>query len=169
MRREIKWYGAGSFDDGCRDGVGSIAAMPKQPLIEERLSHSVIGAFYAVHKKLGFGFLEHVYANALEVELRARGHRVAREFQVSIYYDGVEISHQRLDMVVDERLAVETKSTERLHKDAGRQLYNYLRATSLEVGLLLHLGRSANFYRLICDDAHKPRPRTMRAEAVPRD
>jgi GxxExxY protein len=125
-------------------------------LIEEELTHTVIGAFFAVHRTLGFGFLEQIYASALEVELTARGHRVGREVEVVIRYDGVPIGRQRLDMIVDDRVIVEIKSSERLHKDAGRQLYNYLRATSLEVGLLLHFGREANFYRLVFENARKP-------------
>ena len=60
-------------------------------LIEERLTHSVIGAFFAVHRMLGFGFLEQIYASALELELTARGHRVGREIEVIIRYDGVPI------------------------------------------------------------------------------
>ncbi len=67
-----------------------------------------------------------------------------------IQYDGVEIAHQRLDMVVDDKVVVEIKSTERLHRDAKRQLYNNLRATNFEIGLLLHFGREANLYRVIC-------------------
>src|SRR5690242_19461994 len=118
-------------------------------LIDEPLSRSVIGGFFAVHKELGFGYLEHVHASALELELRGRGHDVARQFGVTVYYRGVEIAEQRLDMVIDGKLVIEIKSTERLHRDAKRQLYNYLRATSLEVGLLLHFGRSANFYRVV--------------------
>lgn len=117
-------------------------------LIHERLTYSVIGAFMKVHDELGFGFLEHVYASALELELSGRNHRVAREFGVAIRYSGVEIAHQRLDMVVDDKLVVEIKAMEKLHKDATRQLFNYLRASSLEVGLLLHFGREAHFYRV---------------------
>jgi GxxExxY protein len=58
-------------------------------------------------------------------------------------------------MIVDDKVIVEIKSSERLHKDAGRQVYNYLRATSLEVSLLLHFGREANFYRLVFDNSRK--------------
>jgi len=125
-------------------------------LLEEKLTRSVIGGFYAVHRALGFGFLEQVYANALEVELRGRGHDVAREFSVGVHYGGIEVAHQRLDMVVDDKLVVEIKASENLHADATRQLFNYLRATRLEVGLLLHFGRSAKFRRAICDIGHKP-------------
>src|SRR5688572_4764645 len=121
----------------------------REDLIEERLTRSIIGAFYRVYRTLGFGFLEHVYILALERELRVRGHQVAREVGVRIMYDGEELCTQRLDMVVDDKVVVETKSTYELHPAAQRQLYNYLRATRLEVGLLFHFGREPQFYRLM--------------------
>jgi GxxExxY protein len=121
----------------------------RHELIEERLTESIIGAFYRVYRSLGFGFLEHVYVLALERELRSRGHRVAREVSVDIMYNGEELCTQRLDMVVDDRVVVETKSTYELHPAAQRQLFNYLRASRLEVGLLFHFGREPEFYRLM--------------------
>jgi GxxExxY protein len=127
-------------------------------LIEEQLTYSVIGSFLHVYNRLGFGFLEHVYAAALELELRKRGHDVAREFSVEVRYDGVPIARQRLDMVVDQRLIVEIKATEKLHKDAIRQLFNYLRATALDIGLLLHFGREPKFYRVICNNDRQAIP-----------
>jgi GxxExxY protein len=133
-----------------RAGALRVLNFVHMKLLEEELTGSVIGAFFAVHRGLGFGFREHVHAAALEIELRARGHQVAREFSVVVSYAGVEIAHERLDMVVDDRLVVEIKSTEHLHRDAKRQLYNYRRATSLEIGLLLHFGRSAHVYRVVC-------------------
>lgn len=123
--------------------------MSKHALIDEQLTESVIGAFYEVYNALGFGFLEQVYTTALERELRARGHVVDREVWVPVFYKGDLISRQRIDMVVDERLVVEAKSTQDLHKFAPRQVYNYLRATRLEVGLLVHFGPEPAFYRLI--------------------
>ena len=123
--------------------------MSDHQLIEEYLTESVIGAFYEVYNTLGFGFLEQVYVTALERELRARDHVVAREVWVPVSYKGEEISRQRIDMIVDERLVVEAKSTHDLHKSAPRQVYNYLRATRLEVGLLLHFGPEPAFYRLV--------------------
>src|SRR5687768_2653429 len=71
-------------------------------LIEEALSYSVIAAFYEVYNNLGYGFLEHVYSLAMERELIARGHKVARELGVLVWYKGEELTWQRLDMVVDE-------------------------------------------------------------------
>ena len=118
-------------------------------LIEGPLSESVIGAFYEVYNNLGPGFGEHVYASALERELIARGHRVAREYSVIVYYKGEEIAWQRLDMVVDEKLVVEIKSTQKLPEAASRQLLSYLKATKLEVGLLLHFGPEARFFRVV--------------------
>lgn len=63
-------------------------------------------------------------------------------------YKGEQLAYQRLDRIVDDIVIVEVKSTVELHKGANRQVYNYLRATSLEVGLLLHFGPEPKFYRL---------------------
>jgi GxxExxY protein len=123
--------------------------MARGELFEERLTHSVIGAFFEVYNNFGFGFLEHIYVMALERELIERKHRVAREVAVRVLYKGHELGEQRLDMIVDEKLVVETKSTRELHKSANRQVYNYLRSTNLEIGLLLHFGPEAHFQRMI--------------------
>jgi GxxExxY protein len=118
-------------------------------LIEERLTHSAIGAFFDVYNTLGFGFLELVYTIALERELVTRGHKVSREQWVPVVYKGEEICNQRLDMVVDGKLIIEIKATPDLPKTATRQLYNYLRVTTLSVGLLFHFGAEPRFYRLV--------------------
>jgi GxxExxY protein len=124
----------------------------KSRLIEEELTHSVIGAFFEVYNILGFGFLEHIYVMALERELLARGHRVARQVGIPVFYKGVELGYQRLDMVVNEKLVVEVKSTYELHKAAARQIRSYLQATKLEVGLLLHFGPEARYFRVVCSN-----------------
>ena len=123
--------------------------MARRDLIEEHLTHSVIGAFFEVYNNLGYGFLEHVYVMALERELIERQHRVGREVAVQVFYKGHHLAEHRLDMIVDQKLVVETKSTHQLHKSANRQVYNYLRSTNLEVGLLLHFGPEARFYRMV--------------------
>lgn len=119
------------------------------PILEEKLTESIIGAFYEVHTTLGFGFLERIYKMALERELRARGHHVAREVTVRVVYKGEELANQRLDMIVDGRVIVETKSTVTINEAFRRQVRNYLKATNIEVGLLLHFGPNAAFYREI--------------------
>jgi GxxExxY protein len=124
--------------------------MPRTRLIHDGLTHSVIGAFFDVYNTLGFGFLEHVYVAALTRELRNRGHEIGREVSVPVFYKGEEVARQRLDIIVDRTLVIETKSTQSLHEGAVRQVANYLRATSLELGLLLHFGPHPKFYRVIC-------------------
>ena len=98
--------------------------MTRGELFDERLTHSVIGAFFEVYRTLGFGFLEHLYVMALERELLSRGHRVGREVAVPVFYKGELLGTQRLDMVVDERLVVETKSSYDLPRAARRQLFS---------------------------------------------
>ena len=129
--------------------------MTRQALVEERLTGSIIRAYYDVYNTLGFGFLENVYVLALERELLARNHDVAREVSVRVTYKGEELCTQRLDMVVDDKVVVETKSTQELHPVSLRQLYSYLRASSFDVGLLLHFGREPKFYRLVCSTKHR--------------
>lgn len=118
-------------------------------LIEKALTHSIIGGFFTVYKTYGFGFSEHVYALALERELVLRSHRIAREFQVPVAYRGITLTTQRLDMVVDEKVVLELKATPALHRSAAQQLYNYLRVSPFEVGLLLHFGPEPYFERLV--------------------
>lgn len=131
--------------------------VPRHDLMEETLTRSLIGAFFEVYNNLGFGFLEHLYVMALERELMARGHRVAREVWVRVTYKGDELGIQRVDMIVDEKVVVETKAGPNLHESSTRQLYNYLRATNLEVGLLLHFGPKASFRREICPNTKSNR------------
>ena len=123
--------------------------MPVESLLEHKTTESIIGAFYHVYGRLGYGFLENVYALALERELRARGHHVERESPVTVFYEGQPLTTVRLDMVVDNKVVVENKSTAVLPPFAQRQLFNYLRASALEVGLILHFGPVARFYRLV--------------------
>jgi hypothetical protein len=73
-----------------------------------------------------------------------------------VYYEGIGFCQYRMDMVVNETLLVEVKSTLELHRVATRQVHNYLRATNLEVGLLLHFGPEAKFYRLYSPNAENP-------------
>ena len=118
-------------------------------LIEGKLTERVIGAFFEVYNQLGYGFLENVYTAALECVLSDCGHGVQREISVPIYFRDRQISVQRVDMVVDEVLIVEVKSTPTLHPSAKRQLYNYLHATRKEVGLLFHFGQQPEFHRVV--------------------
>lgn len=121
------------------------------------MTGSMIGSFYDVYRELGFGYREVIYGLALERALLAKGHRVDREVAVMVYFRGEPLARQTLDMVVDDKLVVELKSTTRLDADATRQLFGYLSATDLEVGLLLHFGKEARFYRVIYENRFKRR------------
>jgi GxxExxY protein len=137
--------------------------MERDDLREKTLTGSIIRVFYDVYNVLGFGFLEHVYIAALERELIDRGHRVGREVGVHVKYKGETIAMQRMDMIIDDKVVVEVKSSFELHKAARRQVYNYLRATDIEVGLLLHFGPTPEFYRLFASNVashprHSPSP-----------
>lgn len=123
--------------------------MPPECLLHAALSRSIIGAFYEVYNVLGAGFLEHLYVRAVERELLRRDHSVAREVSAPVIYKGELLGVQRLDMVIDGKIVIEVKSTAQLHRNAARQLYNYLRATNLELGLLLYFGPKPAFFRVI--------------------
>ena len=123
--------------------------MQRQPLIHGLLTRSIIGAFYEVYNTLGFGFFEHVYSKAMEFELKARGHNVGREVWVPVYYKGSKLTRQRMDMVVDDKVIVENKSTVKIPESTPRQITSYLHATPIEVGLILHFGLEPRFHRFI--------------------
>jgi GxxExxY protein len=127
--------------------------LPRPVLLHEKITRAIIDVFYIVYNKLGFGFLETVYCNALALELRRRGHKVDREVVVPVLYDGRKIANYRIDFVVDDVVVVEVKSTELLNPNAHRQLVNGLHATPLEVGLLLHFGPRPKHYRVIAPNS----------------
>src|SRR5919198_6347485 len=104
-------------------------------LLEAERVHSIVAAFFTVYNYVGGGGLcEAAYTGALEYELTLRGHKVDREVMATVYYKGKLVARQRLDMVVDDRVIVESKATERLAPSSGPQLISYLRATTFRVG-----------------------------------
>jgi GxxExxY protein len=123
-------------------------------LVHAELVGFVVGAFYDVYIYYGYGLAESVYAGALSYELELRRHQVVRELAVAVKYKDRVVAWQRLDMVVDGKLVVELKATEKLPPCAARQVLNYLRATPFEVGLLLHFGPKPKFERFV-DSAEK--------------
>ena len=124
-------------------------ALHRRALIEGALTHSVIGAFYDVYNELGFGFMERVYSLAMERALSERGHLVKREVPLTVLFRGKVLTRQSVDMLVDDKVIIEIKSTWKLPASAIRQLYSYLRSTPVQVGLLLHFGAEPKYHRLI--------------------
>jgi GxxExxY protein len=123
--------------------------MHQEPLIERGITSDVIGAFFEVYNNLGLGFLEFIYSLALEEELLKKSRTVGREVNVPVLYKGKVLTTQRVDMIVDDKVLIEIKSTPVLPPTARRQTLNYLRVTTLEVALLLHFGPEAKFYRVV--------------------
>lgn len=118
-------------------------------LVEEALTHEIIGGFFETYNELGFGFRESIYKRGLEIVLRRRGLLVEREFPVEVYFQGIQIGFHRVDMLVEGRVIVEAKATHNLAYADKLQLMNYLAAMNLEVGLLLHFGPTARFVRVL--------------------
>jgi len=104
----------------------------------ESLVHRTIGCGIAVHRALGPGLLEGIYAKAVRLELAAEGVSFEYEKQIALRYRGELLCHQRLDLVIANQIVVEVKSVERLNPVHHAQLLSYLRASGLRVGLLMN-------------------------------
>jgi GxxExxY protein len=104
-------------------------------------------AFYKVYNSLGYGFLEKVYENALLLELSSAGLKVTRQQPIKVYYQGNLVGDYFADLVVENKVIIELKVAEGICDAHVAQLRNYLRATEIEVGLLLNFGTNPQFVR----------------------
>jgi GxxExxY protein len=104
------------------------------------VTHQVIGAAYEVHKHLGNGFLESVYAAALAKEISDRGLKVLAQHPIKVSYKGLEVGTYFADLVVDDAVICELKAVKSLLPEHEAQLIHYLKATGVRVGILLYLG-----------------------------
>jgi GxxExxY protein len=118
-------------------------------VLHRDITNGIIGAMYDVHGSLGSGFLESVYVNALVVALQRRGLRPTRHAAFEIVYQGVTVGRYVADLVVDGKIVVETKVAKGIDPAHRAQLLNYLRASRLEVGLVLNFGATAQFKRVV--------------------
>ena len=123
--------------------------MDESELLHGDVTRRVIGAFYYVYNRLGHGFLESVYQKALANTLERAGTRVLREAPMTVEFEGVAVGDFRVDLVVEERVIVEVKAVDRLGSMHEAQLLNYLRASGLDIGLLLNFGPKATCRRLV--------------------
>lgn len=113
------------------------------------ITEQIIGAFYMVYNTLGYGFLEKVYENALYLELRKAGLNVEKQKQIRVFYEGLEVGLYSADLCVADSVIVELKAAESLCEEHEYQLINYLKATDIEVGLLLNFGKRPEFKRKV--------------------
>ena len=127
------------------------AAADQGGLVDEELTREVIGGYYYVYNTMGYGFVESVYAKALYIELRRRGLRVKREVTVTAFFENYPVGHFRIDLLVEDRLAIELKAGRALASEDRLQLHNWLRASNLTLGLLFHFGPRPTFNRVISE------------------
>ena len=124
-------------------------------LLHEGISDRILGAFFQVHRELGPGYVESVYVRGMELALTDDGLRVEREVPVFVHFRGRRIGTFRADMIVESVVLLEFKAGDRLDPSAESQLLNYLRATHLELGFVLHFGQKASFKRRIMTNDRK--------------
>lgn len=113
------------------------------------LSQRIIAAAHNVHNELGQGFLEKVYKNALVIELQEAGIKCAIEVPMSVRYHGHVVGDYVADMIVEDKIIIETKAVSELNPVHEVQLVNYLKATDIQVGLLINFGRSVQVKRRV--------------------
>ena len=122
----------------------------------EQITEKIIQAFYKVYNTLGYGFLEKVYKNAMFIELISLGFKVEKQKKILVYYYGSIVGDYYADLIIEEVVTVELKASECLVVENECQLINYLKATNIEVGLLLNFSKTPQLKRKIFDNDKKP-------------
>jgi GxxExxY protein len=117
--------------------------------LHQELTSKIISAFYNVYNALGFGFLEKVYENSLEIELKKAGLEVEKQYPIDVFYENINVGKYYADLVVDNKVVLELKTAESICEEHEFQLINYLKATEFEIGLLLNFGKKPEFKRKI--------------------
>jgi len=124
-------------------------------LKHRELTEKIIGVFYDVYNELGHGFLETIYEQALAIALAQAGMKVERQVGVSVWFRSQQVGDFRADMRVDGKVLLEIKAARAIDQAHEKQLLNYLRATDIEVGLLLNFGVKPQFRRLVYENERK--------------
>jgi len=121
----------------------------------KEITEQIIGAYYDVYNDLGYGFLERVYQNAMYFELLDRGLKVEPQKNIQVYRNGRLIGSYYADLLVNDVVIVELKAAASLIEAHEEQLVNYLKATNLEVGLLVNFGIEPKFERKVWTNQNK--------------
>ena len=127
------------------------------------ITDKIIKAAFKVHNELGFGFLEKVYQNAMVVELRNNKLHVAKEVAADVYYQNELVGQYYADLIVERSVILELKSVATLTKHHEVQLVNYLKATGIEVGLLMNFGHSVEIKRKILNSTEHLYNKSMKS------
>ncbi len=125
-------------------------------LLHSETSEAIIKAYYYVYNSLGFGFLEKVYENSLQIALKKNGFAVSQQVPIEVFFEGEVVGFYFADLIVNTCVIVEIKAAEALCPAHEAQLLNYLKATPIEVGLLLNFGVKAEFRRKVFANERKP-------------
>lgn len=129
----------------------------KEPLLHGEVTDAIIKAYYHVYNTLGPGFLERVYERALAISLQQRGYTVEKHHPIKVYFEGVLVGDYFADLLVNRCVIIENKAVEAVTPHHEAQLTNYLKATPIEVGLLLNFGsEQPQFRRKILTNDRKP-------------
>jgi GxxExxY protein len=121
----------------------------------KELTDHIIRIFYRVYNKLGYGFLEKIYENALMIDLKEEKIDAIAQVPIQVNYKGQILGEYFADILVDNRIIIEIKAAKNLMEEHEAQLLNYLKATNIEVGLLLNFGPKPEFKRKAFDNRRK--------------
>ncbi len=121
----------------------------------QELTEKIIQIFYKVHNTLGYGFLEKVYENAMMIEFRKAYIPAVSQNPIKVIYEEEVVGEYFADILVDRKVIVEIKATKTLIADHEAQLLNYLKATDVDVGLLLNFGPEPEIKRKVFDNDRK--------------
>ena len=119
------------------------------------ITEKIIEIFYKVYNKLGYGFLEKVYENAMMIEFKKEGIPAVPQSAIKVFYEGEVIGEYFADILIDNKVIVEIKAAKGLAVENEAQLLNYLKATNIEVGLLLNFGPKPEVKRKVFDNFRK--------------
>ena len=116
-------------------------------MLHKEITDRIIACFYRVYTNLGYGFLEKVYENAMLIELNKNGLKAISQYPIKVNYDGVSVGEYFADIIVEDKVIIELKASANLVPENILQLQNYLKATNIEVGLLLNFGKKPEIRR----------------------
>ncbi len=123
--------------------------------LHQEITEIIIKAFYNVYNHLGYGFLEKVYENSMMIELNSMGLKCEKQKPISVSFKGLNVGEYFADIIVENKVIIELKAAESLIEEHEAQLLNYLKATEIEVGLLLNFGKIPTIKRKIFENKFK--------------
>jgi len=137
-----------------------------EELLHKELTERIISCYYNVYNELGPGHLESVYEEAMQIALDERGVHAQRQVPVPVWFHGKRIGDFRADMLVEGKVILELKTARAIDLAHQAQLMHYLKATQIEVGLLLNFGEHPAFRRIVFSNERKKIRGNPRKSAV---